>query len=328
MNVPFQSDDRPARPTFFQKLTRKFAPRPASDSTFAASRPSVETLLKKVRRIEIVSNRIADELFGGEYKSAFRGQGIEFAEVREYVEGDDVRTIDWNVTARAGKPYVKRYVEERERSLLFMFDVSASNLFGSRQSRLETATEIATTLIFSALKNNDKVGLLTFADGVQKYFPPRKGRNYALRLVREMLSVEPASGKTDLEAALEFANRTLKKRAVVFVLSDFYVSELGRALLNSRRKFDLVAVSINEPFESAFPNVGFTTLRDPETGATLEVDSGSKRVRAAISERLENRRRALANRLKEANVDSIFVENGEDFVPALRRFFRARGAVR
>ena len=281
-------------------------------------------LLKKVRRLEIVSNRIADDAFCGRYKSVFRGQGVEFDEVREYAEGDDVRAIDWNVTARAGKAYVKKYAEERERTMLVALDVSASNLFGAKQSRLETATEIAATLVFSALKSADRVGLLVFADGVCDYFPPRKGKNYALRLVREMLRVKPRREKANLDAALRFLDKTLKRRAIVFLLSDFYVQRPGVALNVCRRRHDLVAVSILEPFESAFPDLGFVSLLDPETGATVELDSGSKRVRDAIAARLKARRDDVAARFKESRVDMIEVVNGEDCVEPLREFFRRR----
>ena len=313
----------------FALFRRAFVARPpvpsgSSQGAEALEQASVKETLRKIRRIEIVSNRIANDVSSGQYKSAFRGQGIEFDETREYAEGDDVRTIDWNVTARAGKPYVKRFSEERERSLLFMLDASASNLFGSRRSRLETATEIATTLMFSALKNNDKIGLLVFADGVKKYFPPRKGKNYALRLTREMLLVKPEREKTNLNAALEFLDRTLKKRAVVFILSDFYVPQLEREATLCRRRYDLVAISVTEPLEDAFPNVGFVALEDPETGAVVEFDSGSKRVRAAISERLRNKRASIAAKLKESRVESIFIENGSDYARTLRAFFQAR----
>ncbi len=290
----------------------------------SAPNVSVETILKKVRRIEIVSNRIADDLFSGRYRSAFRGQGLEFAETREYVPGDDVRVIDWNVTARAGKPFIKTFCEERERSILIALDVSASTLFGSKASRLETSVEIAATLAFSALKSNDKIGLLTFSDGVRSFFPPRKGKNHALRLIREAASVSPAPGPTDLEATLDFIARTLKRRTTVFILSDFFAPNVGSVLFRRRDRLELVAISISEPVENAFPDLGFVTLRDPETGATLEIDSGSKRVRAAICERLTNRRQALAARLKEARVDTIFIENGGDYVSSLRDYLHRR----
>lgn len=292
--------------------------------SFSDPNLNVKTLLKKIRRVEIAANRVADHLFAGRYRSVFRGQGLEFAETREYVPGDDVRAVDWNVTARAGKPFVKTFCEERERAVLIALDVSASTLFGSKTSRLETAVEIAATLVFSALKSNDKVGLLTFADGVRSFFPPRKGKNNALRLIREAASVSPEPGPTDLEATLDFIARTLKRRTTVFVVGDFFVPRVGSAVFRRRDRLDIVAISISEPFEDAFPNLGFVTLRDPETGATLEIDSGSKRVRSAVCERLANRRLATATRLKEARIDTIFVENGGDYASALRDYFRSR----
>lgn len=286
--------------------------------------PSVESLLRKVKRIEVVSNRIANDVFSGQYKSAFKGQGIEFEEVREYMEGDDVRTIDWNVTARSGKPYVKRFSEERERSLLFMLDVSSSNLFGTKVSRLETATEIVASIMFSAIKNNDKVGLLTFANGVRSYFPPQKGKNYALRLAKEMLSARPTQETTDLNSALEFVDKTLKRRAAVFVLSDFYMPQLEKPLFYCRHRHEIIAISISEPFEDAFPNVGFIKLRDPETGKEIEIDGASQQVRQAVSQILAKKRAKLIERLKEARVTPLFIENGQDYVPTLREFFRSR----
>ena len=284
----------------------------------------IESIIRKIKRIDIISNRIADDVFSGQYRSAFRGQGVEFDEVREYTEGDDVRTIDWNVTARSNKPYVKQFSEERELSMLFMLDVSASSLFGSQTSRLETATEVAASLMFSALKNNDKIGLATFSNGIRDYYPPRKGRNYALRLVREMLLATPTPEKTDLNAALDFVNRTLKRRAVVFIISDFYVPKLSDALAYCKRKHDVIAISIIEPLENAFPNLGFVTLRDPETGETTELDTGSKRVRLSIAESLTRRRLEIEKNLKEVNVDMIPIENGGDYVKPLRLFFQSR----
>ena len=305
-------------PTFVRQSNRKLRT-VEEEKSF-----DIESFLRKIKRVDIVSNRIADDVFSGQYRSAFRGQGVEFDEVREYAEGDDVRTIDWNVTARSNKPYVKRFSEERERSILFLLDVSASNLFGSKTSRLETATEVAASLMFSALKNNDKVGLGTFANGVRNYYPPRKGRNYVLRLVREMLQANPVQEKTDINAALEFVNKTLKRRAVIFVISDFYTPRLSEALTFCRRKHDVIALSITEPIENAFPNLGFVTLRDPETGATIELDTGSKRVRQSISERLKRRREEVEANLKEARVDLISIENGGDYVQPLRAFFKSR----
>ena len=284
----------------------------------------IESIICKIKRIDIVSNRIANDISSGQYRSAFRGQGVEFDEVREYAEGDDIRMIDWNVTARSNKPYVKQFSEERELSMLFMLDVSASNLFGSQTSRLETATEVAASLMFSALKNNDKIGLATFSNGVRQYYPPRKGRNYALRLVREMLLATPTPEKTDLNAALDFVNRTLKRRAVVFIISDFYIPKLSRALTYCKRKHDVIAISITEPLENAFPNLGFVKLKDPESGATIELDSGSRRVRQSITESLTRRRLEVEKNLKEAHVEVISIENGGDYVQPLRSFFKSR----
>ena len=188
--------------------------------------PNIVELLKKVRRIEIIAKRTADDFFSGQYKSAFRGRGMEFSEVREYQPGDDMRFIDWNVTARAGRPYVKRFVEERELTVLFLVDVSASGVFGSRRSKLETAIEAAATLMFSALKNNDKVGLVTFANRVLNFYPPRKGLANVLHLIRQLLVAEPVVGPTNLKEVLDYINRIQKRRAVVFLLSDFLVPEL------------------------------------------------------------------------------------------------------
>lgn len=285
---------------------------------------SIETLLRKVKKIEIISNRITNSSLNGQYKSAFRGQGIEFDEVREYTEGDDVRAIDWNVTARSGKPYVKRFSEEKERSLLFLLDVSASNFFGSKISRLETSIEIASSLMFSAIKNNDNIGLITFANGVRSYFPPQKGKNYVLKLIKEMVSARPVCSSTDLNAALEFVNKTIKRRAIIIILSDFYLQELGKPLLYCSKRHDVVALSVTEPFEKSFPNIGFVKLRDPETNEELVLDSGSSKVRKAVSALLSNRRAALTSKFKEAGVTPLFIENGSNYAPILRQFFNSR----
>jgi uncharacterized protein (DUF58 family) len=195
--------------------------------------PDVMELLKKVRRIEIVANRTVNDLFVGQYKSVFRGRGMEFSEVREYQPGDDIRSIDWNVTARAGKPFIKRFVEERELTILFLMDISASGIFGSAVSKIDTAVEIAATLMFSALKNNDKVGLVTFADKVIDFYRPRKGKANVLHLIRELLTVEPTGKRTDMQAALDYVNRVQKRRAVVFLLSDFFVPEIMESALET-----------------------------------------------------------------------------------------------
>ena len=286
--------------------------------------PSVTELLKKVKRLEIVSNRFANDLLAGQYKSAFRGRGMEFSEVREYQPGDDIRLIDWNVTARAGRPYIKRFVEERELTVLFMVDISASGLYGSVRSRLDAAIEIVATLMFSALKNNDKVGLLTFADTVRNYYRPIKGKSNILRLIRELVSCQPVPGPTDMNGAIDYVNRVLKRRAVVFLLSDFYVPELDRSLAVCHRKHDLIAMSLDDPREKAFPNVGFLRLLDPETGDIVEVDTASQAVRQALSDRLSEKRNDIEQQLKRAKVDRLELDTTDDFLTDIRRFFHAR----
>ena len=281
-------------------------------------------ILKKVRRLEIVSNRSANDLFAGEYKSVFRGQGIEFSEVREYQPGDDVRLIDWNVTARAGRPFIKRFVEERELTILFMLDVTASGIFGSRRGKLDTAVEAAATLMFSALKNNDKVGLLTFCDEVIDCRPPRKGKGAVLRLIREMIAQEPVPRPTDLAKALDYANRILKRRSVVFLISDFFAPQADKELAICRRKHDLIALSLTDPREMDFPNVGLIRLRDPETGQTAEVDTASSRVRELLARRLGAQRESVRNCLNHYGIDQLEIGTDRDYVKDLRGFFEKR----
>ena len=281
-------------------------------------------ILKKVRRLEIVSNRSANDLFAGEYKSVFRGQGIEFSEVREYQPGDDVRLIDGNVTARAGRPFIKRFVEERELTILFMLDVSASGIFGSRRGKLDTAVEAAATLMFSALKNNDKVGLLTFCDEVIDCRPPRKGKGAVLRLIREMIAQEPVPRPTDLAKALDYANRILKRRSVVFLISDFFAPQADKELAICRRKHDLIALSLTDPREADFPNVGLIRLRDPETGQTAEVDTASSHVRALLARRLGAQRESVKNCLNHYGIDQLEIGTERNYVKDLRGFFEKR----
>ena len=288
----------------------------------------IHEILKKVRRLEIVSNRFANDLFAGEYKSVFRGRGMEFSEVREYQPGDDIRQIDWNVTARSGRPYIKRFIEERELTVLFLVDVSASGLFGSVRSKFETAMEVTATLMFSAIKNNDKVGLLTFCDRPLEYRPPRKGKANALRLLRELVGLEPVARPTDLESALEYADRVLKRRAVIFLISDFFAPEADRRLAMLRRRHDVIALTLTDPREASFPNVGLLTLRAPETGETLEVDTANARTRELLAERLRAQRASVAASLRRAQVDRLEVGTERDFLPSLRAFFKSREKLR
>ncbi len=254
---------------------------------------TIADILKKVQRIQIIANRAVNDLMAGHYKSTFRGRGMEFEEVREYQPGDDVRTIDWNVTARAaGNAYVKQYCEERELTVLFLVDVSASGVFGTGdQSKLELVTEIAALLMFSALRNNDKVGVVLFADEVIQYFPPRKGKANVLRLLRELLAIVPVPRETDLAAALQFLNRVQKRRAVVFLISDFIAAVPQRTLNATNRRHDLIAIRVTDPRERCLPDVGFITLEDAETGEVREVDTRHQAIRELFENWRKSRKR-------------------------------------
>jgi len=285
----------------------------------------VAEILKKVQRIQIVANRTVNDLFAGQYKSVFRGRGMEFDEVREYQPGDDIRTIDWNVTARTGNPFIKRFVEERELTVLFLVDVSASGLFGSQgRSKLDLVVEVAALLMFSALKNNDKVGLITFCDDVLDYLPPRKGKGNVLHLIRELVAAEPIARPTNLPAALQFVSRVQRRRAVVFLISDFIGPLSQRSLAVCGRRHDLVAIHVVDPREAELPDVGFITLADPETGGIVEVDTGNPRVRELFQLSSRQRHDALSEQLKKLGIDELDVYTNEDYLTGLKRFFRMR----
>jgi len=272
-----------------------------------------------------VANRTVNDLLAGQYKSVFRGRGMEFDEVREYQPGDDIRTIDWNVTARTGTPFIKRFCEERELTVLLLVDVSASGVFGSAaRSKLDLATEMAALLMFSALKNNDKVGLLTFCDTVIDYFPPRKGKVNVLRLIRQLVAAEPVARETNLAVALDYLNRVQKRRAVVFMISDFLAPAARHAMAVANRRHDLVAVTVSDPREQALPDVGFLTLRDAETGEIVEVDTRHPRVRSLFQNRAADRADELSDQLKKTGVDQLAICTDEDYQKSLRRFFRMR----
>ena len=286
---------------------------------------TVAEILKKVQRIQIVANRAVNDLFAGQYHSVFRGRGMEFDEVREYQPGDDVRTIDWNVTARAGAPFIKRFCEERELTVLFLVDVSASGAFGSTdRSKLDMVVEVAALLMFSALKNNDKVGLILFCDEVLAYFPPRKGKQNVLHLIRELLASEPVARHTDLEAALNFLNMVHKRRSVVFLISDFLGQSARQTMAVSNKRHDLVAITVADPREHIIPDVGFISLRDAETGEIVELDTSHKEVRGLFETRAADRARNLSDELKKVGVDELPISTGEDYLKSLRRFFYMR----
>ncbi len=285
----------------------------------------LEEVLKEVRRIQIVARRQVNDLLAGEYLSAFKGRGMEFDTVREYVPGDEIRSIDWNVTARSDAPFVKTFCEERELTILLAVDISASGAFGSQKiSKMETAVEVAAVLMFTSLKNNDKVGLLFFADDVVKYIPPRKGRGNVLRLIREMLAAEPIKSETNIAKALEYIGRVQRRRAVVFVLSDFIGPDCSRALAVANQRHDCIAVTLEDPRERELPNVGFLTLRDAETDEMIEVDTRNPSVRALFAKATHERQQRLKDLLRKANVDRLEIRTDQSYATSLQRFFRMR----
>ena len=292
-----------------------------------AGMPFSNDLIDQIRRIEIRTRHKVEDLFAGSYLSVFKGRGIEFDEVRPYQSGDDVRAVDWNVTARMGELYIKRFVEERELTVLLMVDVSGSQDFGSvGRFKREAVAEMAALLAFAASRNNDKVGLLLFADHVERYFPPRKGRRHILRLVRELLTFQPVGRGTDLKAALDYSNRMLKRRGIVFLLSDFQADpQTYRKALNvAGRRHDLVAIDLRDPLEKNIAPIGLMVLEDAETGELTEIDTADPAWRKTFSARQEQMDTAIRQVLNGAKVDRIDLATPDDFVNALTRFFKNR----
>jgi len=306
-------------------------------------------ILKKIRQIEIRTNRVVTETLAGAYHSVFKGQGMNFDEVREYQPGDDVRAIDWNVTARMNHPFIKKFVEERELTLMLIVDVSGSGLFGSKgQSKRELAAEIASVLAFSAIRNNDKVGLILFSDEVEKFIPPRKGRSHVLRVIREVLFFEPKRRGTDLNAALEFFLRVQSHKAITVVISDFLGSpaparqpggktsrpqmllleSLAQSaytmLKQANRKHDLVAVQVTDPRELELPALGRLVFQDAETGEIVEVNTADARKRAAFAERQAKSQDQLARLFRKAGVDAMQLRTDEPYGATLGKFFEKR----
>jgi uncharacterized protein (DUF58 family) len=281
--------------------------------------------LRAVRKIQIRTSHLVSDHFAGQYQSVFKGRGMEFAEVRPYQPGDDVRTIDWNVTARTGTPHVKRYAEERELTVVLLVDASASTRFGSvRQTKAALAAELAAVLAFSAIANNDKVGLVVFTDRIELALRPRKGTQHVLRVIREVLNARPAGRGTDLPAALEHLTRVTKRRAVVFVLSDFLDPGYRRALGIARRRHDVVALVLEDPREGDLPAVGLVELEEAETGARYVVDTGDPRIRDAFAREAAAARAERDRALRAADVDAVVVRTDRPYTEPLLRFFRMR----
>ena len=282
-------------------------------------------ILKQVRRIEISTRGLVNEVFSGEYHSVFKGRGMNFAEVREYQYGDDIRSIDWNVTARTGAPFIKVFEEERELTVMLVVDVSASGDFGTQERfKGEVAVEICALLAFSAIKNNDKVGLIIFSDQIEKFVPPRKGRRHVLRVLRELLYHRPEGRSTDIKGALEYLTHVQRKKAVPFLVSDFQDEGFEKALAVAGRRHDLIAVRMGDVRERELPPVGLLELEDPETGERVLVNSSSPDFRQQFGARVADQRKALDRTLRRGKVDVIDVDTGRPYVKPLMRFFQER----
>jgi len=282
-------------------------------------------VLKKIRRIEIRTKRLVNDVFSGEYHSVFKGQGMEFDEVREYQPGDDIRDIDWNVTARMGAPYIKRFMEERELVVMFLLDVSASGRFGTGDStKLDTAAEICALLAFSAIQNNDKVGAVVFSDHVEKFIPPDKGRSHALHVVRELLFFQPEGRGTDIGEALSYLQRVLKRRAIVFILSDFIAPDFSQPLSLAARKFDLVALNIRDRREQELVGSGMIRLWDQEKGGERLIDLGGRDAQKKFAASVRRHDEELQNLFNRYGVDNVDIDTQRDYVLPLSLFFRSR----
>jgi len=282
-------------------------------------------LVKKIRQIQIYTSRIVNTSFAGQYESVFKGRGMQFEEVREYVPGDDVRTIDWNVTARAGRPYIKRFTEEREMTVIFLADLSGSGNFGTRgRLKNELAAEFCAVLAFAAIRNNDKVGLILFTDQIELFIPPKKGTRHVLRLIRELLAFCPVGRKTDIPMALEYLGRVIRKKATVFLVSDFLSEDFSRPLSLLNKRHDIVAVPVQDPAEIQMPRAGLIEFTDAETGSVRLVDTSSAAFRRRLQE-LHTRRMAQLNSVfRSAKVDSIPIQTNRPYISDLIGFFHMR----
>jgi uncharacterized protein (DUF58 family) len=282
-------------------------------------------ILKKVKRIEITTRGLVNEVFSGEYHSVFRGRGMEFAEVREYQIGDDIRSIDWNVTARSHNPYVKVFDEERELTVMLMVDVSSSGNFGTtNQMKGEVAAELSAVLAFSAIKNNDKVGLMIFSDKIEKFIPPRKGKQHVLRVIREILYFKPEDSRTNLNVALEYLSRVIRRKCIVFLISDFLTENYEKALQVANKKHDIIAIEIIDPREVEIPSVGLLELEDAETGETVIIDTSNPAIRGSFYSQSREERESREKFFKSIGVDNININTDQSYVEPITKFFRMR----
>jgi uncharacterized protein (DUF58 family) len=282
-------------------------------------------ILRQVKLIELRTRGLVNSVFTGEYRSVFKGQGMEFSEVREYQPGDEVRSIDWNVTARMRRPFVKRYIEERELTVMLVVDLSGSERFGTvRRFKSELASELAAVLAMSAVRNNDRVGVLLFTDRIEHMIPPRKGRRHVLRIIRDLLAFEPVGRGTDMVRAIDYVARMLNQKAIVFIVSDFLEDDISHPLKLLAQRHDVVAVTVEDPSERDLPNIGIARLIDPETGDTFEVDTSSPSVRTAYADRVLTEREERKHLLRRLAIDEVAVRTEGGVVEPLLRFFRTR----
>jgi len=282
-------------------------------------------VIKNVRRIQITTTRLVTDVFAGQYHSIFKGRGIEFDEVREYQIGDEIRSIDWNVTARTGTPYVKKFVEERELTVMVLLDMSASSAFGSvNRLKGQLAAEISALLAFSAIKNNDRIGLIAFTDKIEKFIPPRKGVSHVLRVIREALYFRPASGGTDIAGAIEYLNRVTTRRTVTFVISDFYDKDFKKPVSIANKRHDIIAITITDPLELNMPDVGLVKLYDAETGEEFFIDTSPASFRKEYKKNAWKRFKEREDTFRSVNVDTIDVRTNIPYMRSLRAFFKLR----
>jgi uncharacterized protein (DUF58 family) len=298
-----------------------------------ATPPAKPSTMSSMRQLEIRTRRLVNDSLSGAYHSVFKGRGMDFDEVREYTPGDEIRTIDWNVTARAGRPFVKKFTEERELTIFLLVDISASGNFGSgAQSKRDLAAELASVLAFSAIRNSDKVGLLLYTDRVERYLLPKKGRRHVLRVIRDILYHVPQGRGTDGVKALDVVNHVLHRRAIVFLISDFETSQdpqaaraaMRRAMRQTNRRHDLIAVHIEDPREKELPNVGIVALEDAETGEIIELNTGRAGVRQRFKDQANERSRQLVTDFRSEGIDTLQLQTDASYMPALQRFFKTR----
>jgi uncharacterized protein (DUF58 family) len=282
-------------------------------------------ILKKVRRIEIRTNNLVNNVFSGEYQSVFKGRGMEFSEVREYQQGDDIRTIDWNVTARMGHPFVKKFVEERELTVMLLVDASSSGEFGTvKQMKGEIAVEICALLAFSAIKNNDRVGLIIFTDEIEKFIPPKKGRKHVLRVIRELLYFQPERNQTDISTALTYLRNVVSRRSAVFLVSDFMAKGYEKALKVAHHRHDIIAITITDPREMELPKLGFIQLEDAETGEEIFIDTSNPELRRSFFGASSEEKRERDRLFRSINVDQVDITTDSSYIKPLMQFFRMR----